>query len=211
MRRLFAAGGMASLLLLLLALPASAADLTGGCRLDARSFIGDPPPTPDDVALDVGSVPGTDTSEGSQSNPFRVDYHGYIDFVFVTPTVFQDNRWDIRVEGIPVLVGRDDNPLDIDERGVVEVASANPLGMRIVGLFHVEGDLWGNDDADHCHGDGWVQLIGDPVGTMPWIAALALLGLGFFGLVATPYTRTWEIDPTGGEKLYSGPVPPPEA
>lgn len=78
--------------------------------------------------------------------------------------------------------------------------------MRIVGLFHVTGDLWGNGDSVRCHGDGWVRLVGDPVGTIPWVAALATLVGGLIGLVATPYTRDWEVDPLGGDRLQSGPL-----
>lgn len=195
MKRLLMAGSLAALLLWLVALPAAAAELTGGCRLEARSFDAD------NVVVDEGIAPGP---VGSQDDPFRVDYDGYVDFLFTTPTAFQNNHWDVRVEGIPALSGSDDNPSDVDETGIVEIDSVSPI--RVVGLFHVQGDLFGNDDAEHCYGDGWVYLVGDPVGTIPWLAAVALLAIGLIGLVATPYSTTWETDQVGGETLHSGPV-----
>lgn len=100
MRRLFAAGGAASLLVLWFALPVSAADLTGGCLLQVRSFVG---PIADGVELDDGQAPGP---VGSQSDPFLVDYFGEVDFHFRTPTVFENNHWAVQVESIPVLSGR---------------------------------------------------------------------------------------------------------
>lgn len=197
MKRISLALAVALTGLLLLALPAAAADLTGGCRLEARSFDANR------QAVDEGVAPGP---KGSQDDPFRVDWDGFVDFLFVTPVVFQNNHWDVRVYGLPVLSGRDDNPSDTDETGTVEIFSAVPV--RVVGLFHVEGDIYGNGDTDHCHGDGWVYVIGDPIGTVPWVIAAALIAAGLLFLVATPYSVTWETDPTGGEVLRSGAVGP---
>ena len=43
-----------------------------------------------------------------------------------------------------------------------------------------------------CDGDGWIRIVGDPVGTVPWIVMVALVLIGAVFLVATPYTVTWE-------------------
>jgi hypothetical protein len=206
MRRLIAAGGVATLLLLYLALPAAAADLTGGCTLEARSFDAN------GTQLDQGSLPGAAVGPiatvGDQNNPFRVDFDGSVDFVFRTgSTVFQNNHWSIQVQGIPVLSGSDDNPLDVDETGTVTISKVSLVPGPIVGLFHVTGDLYGNNDADHCHGDGWVYLVGNPAGSLPWDVALGALAFGLIGLVATPYSTTWETDPNAGEQLHTGELP----
>ena len=217
MKRLCAAGAFASLLLLLVALPVMAAELTGGCVLQVRSFDG-PAATGNEV--DQGQAAGiiAEGAVGSQSRPFRVDPDGSIDFLFNTGTVFQNNHWAINAQGIPValLAGSDDNPLDVDESGVVEIGDAvKALPFKVVGTFYITGDLWGNDDNSRCHGEGYVQLLGDPVGTPLWILAAALIALGGVALlVATPYSKDWEIDPIGGERLQSGPLtgePPPTA
>ena len=112
-----------------------------------------------------------------------------MDFHFITPKVFQNNHWNVAIEGLPVLNGSDDNPLDLDEIGNVTVASKVPV--RIVGLIHVTGDIFGNGDVDTCHGDGWVLILGDPVGTIPMWIALALIAAGIIGLLVTPYVP-WE-------------------
>ena len=71
----------------------------------------------------------------------------------------------------------------------------------------MSGDLYGNNDTLHCYGEGYVQVLGDPVGTIPWLAAAALILLsGVMLLVATPYSTNWEVDRTGGETLKTGPV-----
>lgn len=206
MRRLTAAGGVAALLLLYLALPVSAADLTGGCTLLVRSFDAS------GQQLSEGSLPGAAVGPiatlGDQSNPFAVAWDGKVDFLFATgSTVFQNNHWSIQVQGIPALSGSDDNPLDVDETGTLKISTMSMVPGPIVGIFHVTGDLYGNKDADHCHGDGWVYLVGDPAASLPWKIALGALALGAIGLVATPYSTTWETDPDAGEQLHSGPLP----
>ncbi len=206
MRRLVAAGGVATLLLVYFVLPVSAADLNGGCTLQVRAFDAN------GQQLDQGSLPGPAEGpfapKGDQSNPFRVDWNGKVDFLFSTaPVVFQNNHWSIQVQGLPVLSGSDDNPLDVDETGTVSIASVSPLPGAVVGLFHVTGDLYGNNDASHCHGDGWVYLVGDPIGSIPWDVAAGAIILGLLGLVVTPYSTSWETDPNAGEQLHSGPLP----
>lgn len=210
MRRLLAAGAIGALLLLLAAVPVLAAGLDGGCILEVRSFDG---PNASGAQVDQGEATGpiAEGSVGSQSNPFQIDPEGSIDFLFRTPTVFENNHWAVYVQGLPfaILQGDDDNPGDTDETGIVTLDEAvKALPFRVVGTFFVSGDLWGNNDTAHCHGEGFVQVLGDPVGTIPWdIAALLIVLAGIGLLVATPYTTDWETDPTGGEQLHSGPLP----
>jgi hypothetical protein len=185
-------------LLLLWAIPAQAADLTGGCTLEARSFDGA------GKALDTALVPGGD--EGTQQNPFRVAWDGHVDFRFTTGTVFQNNTWAIFAEGLPVAIlkGGDDNPIDLDESGTITVGDKVPGGVRITGLVYVSGNSVGNAGASRCDGSGWVQIIGDPIGTIPWIVAAGLVLLGFLFLIATPYTADWEEG--GYSAMPGGPV-----
>jgi len=210
MRRLIAAGVVAMTLAMLLVLPALAAELSGGCSMEVRSFDG---PSTASNEVDSGAASGAiaEGAVGSQSRPFKVDPEGGIDFAFHTgTTVFQNNHWAIYAQGLPVpiLSGQDDNPLDFDEIGFVTLNEAiKALPFRVVGVFFVSGDLWGNSDANHCHGEGYVQILGDPVGTIPWDVAAALIVLsGLVLLVATPYSTTWETDPNAGERLRSGPI-----
>jgi hypothetical protein len=209
MRRFLAAAVVGNLLLLLLAVPMLAAELTGGCVLQVRSFDG---PNATGIEVDEGQAAGIipEGAVGSQSRPFKVDPDGSVDFLFNTGTVFQNNHWDIFAQGIPValLAGSDDNPMDVDETGVVSIGEAvKKLPFAIVGTFFITGDLWGNENASHCHGEGYVQVLGDAIGTPLWILAAALIALGGAGLLfAVPYTRDWEEDATGGERLHTGPI-----
>lgn len=211
MKRVIAAGVVAAVLVLLLVLPTIAAELTSPCSMEVRSFDGPDPQT--STAIDQGTAAGpiAEGAVGSQSRPFKVDPEGSIDFAFHTgTTVFQNNHWEIYAQGLPVpiLAGQDDNPLDRDETGVVTVADQiKALPFTFVGTLFISGDLWGNGNTSHCHGEGYVQILGDPVGSIPWdLAAALILVSGVMLLVATPYSTTWETDPNAGESLHTGPV-----
>lgn len=175
------------------------AELTGGCTLEVRSTDGSGAP------LDEGTVPpGT---EGSQQDPFRVAWDGRVDFRFSTgTTVFQDNEWEIYAQGIPlpILRGSDDNPMDRDESGDVQIGESVP--GPVVGLFHVSGTIEGNNGTNRCDGNGWVHVVGDPMATVPFWVMVVFLVLGGALLVATPYTRDWEE--AGLSPMPDGPVKP---
>ena len=205
-----AALAAAAIVAVLIAVPVLAQELTGGCVLQLRSFDG---PSATGNKVDEGQVQGVinEGQVGSQSRPFRVDPKGSVDFLFSTrPTVFQNNHWAIYAQGIPValLSGSDDNPLDVDETGVVELGDVlQKLPFQIAGTFYVQGDLWGNNDTSHCHGSGYVQLLGNPITTPIGILAVLLLALGGVGILfAVPYSTTWETDPNAGERLHTGPI-----
>lgn len=212
MRRVIAAGVVAATLALLLVLPTIAAELTSPCSMEVRSFDGPDPATSTKVDEGAAAGPIAEGAVGSQTRPFKVDPEGSIDFAFHTgTTVFQNNHWEIYAQGLPVpiLAGSDDNPLDVDETGIVTVEEQiKAFPFRFVGVLFISGDLWGNGNASHCHGEGFVQILGDPVGTIPWDVAAALILLsGLVLLVATPYSATWETDPNAGEQLHTGPIP----
>jgi hypothetical protein len=50
------------------------------------------------------------------------------------------------------------------------------MPFRVTGLFKVSGTYAG--EGGTCAGSGWFKLTGDPVGTIPFFAALALIILG---------------------------------
>jgi hypothetical protein len=150
-------------------------------------------------------------NKGDESNPFAVSLDGSVDFLFSTaPTVFQNNSWSIYAQGIPVplLHGSDDNPLDVDETGVVNLSNiSDALPFEVAGVFFIHGDLFGNDNANHCHGEGYVKVGDSPLTTpLGLLAAFLVLLGGSMLAVAVPYTRDWEVDQLGGEMLHSGPI-----
>lgn len=209
MRRLISAGVVAATMAIVFILPVIAAQLSGGCSLEARSFSG---PNATGSEVDNGAINGPvpEGAVGSQTRPFKVDPEGSIDFAFHTSHVFVNNHWTIYAQGLPVAIlqGDDDNPLDVDETGIVSIAeTVKALPFKFVGTVFVSGDLWGNNDTSHCYGEGYVQIVGDPVGTIPWdiMAALILIS-GVMLLVAVPYSVHWEADPNAGETLHSGQI-----
>jgi hypothetical protein len=210
MRRVILAGVVAATLALMFVLPVLAATLTLPCSMELRSFA-EPGATGAEVDTAAVRGPIPEGDPGSQSRPFKIDPEGSIDFAFHTgQSVFQNNHWTIYAQGLPVpiLAGSDDNPGDVDEIGIVEIdEQIQKLPFKFVGTVFVSGDLYGNNDTLHCYGEGYVQVLGDPVGTIPWdIAAALILLSGVMLLVATPYSVNWEVDPTGGETLKTGPV-----
>ena len=179
---------------LLAAVPTLAATLTSQniqppCSLEARSIA------EDGTTLDEGVIQNGTSPEGTLEDPFDIDWYGRVEFRFQTgDTVFQNNHWEVYANDVPVpiLQGSDDNPGDIDEVGFVEIESTAPGLPRFVGMVYVTGWLEGNSGASRCEGEGWVRIVGDPVGTVPWMVMAALIALGLVFLVATPYTLTWE-------------------
>lgn len=211
MRRVLGSALIGSALLLLTStVGVMATELTGGCALQVRSFDG-PGATGNEV--DEGQLGGiaTEGDIGTASRPFKVDPKGSVDFAFQTgDTVFENNNWSIQAQGLPVtlLAGDDDNPLDLDERGYVDLGEQlEKLPMEVSGVFYISGDLVGNDGNHRCHGEGYVRVLGNPIATPLGLLAAALIALGAGALlVATPYTTNWETDPNSGERLKSGPL-----
>jgi hypothetical protein len=214
MRRLaVAAMAAVTALALMSTLPVLAATLTGNinppCSLEARSYDAAGSP------LDEGVIENGSSPEGTQANPFRVDWDGHVDFRFQTgTTVFQNNNWTIYADTltgplpVAILSGSDDNPLDLDEIGAVDIHEVTQGLPKFVGLVHITGNLVGNGNSSRCDGDGWVQIIGDPIGTVAWDAMVLLILAGAIFLVATPYTVTWEEGSlTPWEGHMAGPRP----
>ena len=198
------------MLMLIMALPVLGAELTGGCTLEVRSF---PLADAQGEMIDEGRMAGlvAEGNKGDDSNPFQVDLDGSVDYLFTTgTTVFQNNSWSIYAQGVPIplLQGSDDNPLDVDETGVVNLSNiSDALPFEVAGVFFIHGDLFGNDGANHCHGEGYVKVGESPLTTPLGLIAAALLLLGGSMLaVAVPYSRDWEVDQIGGGRLHTGPI-----
>jgi hypothetical protein len=204
MRRVALLVGLLTVAAVAFAAPAGAVNLTGGCEGSAVSL------SEDGDELMAFSAPSDEP--GTKGNPVLVDYDGTVVYEGSGP-VMLDNSWSVKVGGVPVETGGDDNAGGKSTtEGVAEVADYLPF--EITGLFYVEGEISG--DGGECAGNGYVKLVGSPVGTVPWIAALGLivvgLGLGFFafpkaaaasGLAATP------LPPVDQPSAPAPPPPPP--
>jgi hypothetical protein len=100
------------------------------------------------------------------------------------------------------LRGGDQNSAgDSSGDGSVRISQAVPF--RFTGLFHVSGQLRGDGGA--CGGEGWVRVIGDPMSTLPFLVALALLLMGVV-LLAVGARGHWLAALAGGLLLGVGSV-----
>ncbi len=173
---------------LILMLPASASAFPlSNCTLAINSFDAGGGP------LDMATVNATDAT---QENPFLVDWDGTVRWAgTMGPLVIMDHSWGVSVFNVPTpLRGGDPNHGgDTDGDGTVTVKDTMPF--RVTGLFFVSGSISGNGGS--CSGSGWMQLTGDPVGTIPFFVGLALLVLGL-ALLYTGYRSGWGWAILGG-------------
>lgn len=135
-------------------------------------------------------------SDASQTDPFIVDWEGTVVWNGTTgEQVIKNNSWHVDVFGVPTPL-RGGSPNDEDDTngdGTVDV-SAN-LPFRFAGLFFVSGELSG--EGGSCAGSGWMKIAGDPVGTVPFFLALALVVLGAI-LIAVGARGGWLPALVGG-------------
>jgi hypothetical protein len=142
-----------------LAVSASAQSLEGGCTVNATS--------------DLDQTTMTDATRG---NPFDVDPEGSISWVATSPGPIMDHTWVINVDiggfGIPVARGGDPNTAGtqssegdrsiaelIDEAEAEGVPNAQLLGS-LRGIYRVFGSI---DGTDSCSGDAYVFIRGNPL------------------------------------------------
>jgi hypothetical protein len=173
MRRVLSAAiALAVPLLLAVAAPTAAFPLTT-CTLSLASTDGS------GASLDTaqGGAP-----DGTQADPFEVDWDGQVGYTGSTTAVIKDYTYGIAVFGIPTPLqgGGDNSAENTDGDGSVSVAANSPF--RAAGLYFVSGEYTGAGGA--CKGSGWFLLKGDPIGTVPWLAGVGLTILGALGLVA---------------------------
>lgn len=154
---------------LLLATPVAAFELNGGCTVTLTSLDAD------GEVIDTASGPG---AGGTQADPFMIDWDGTVSWQSNSGSqVFVNHSWQISVFNIPTPVrGADPNEGEGTTGGGTEGVGEN-APLRITGLYYVSGDINGDDGA-HCDGNGWFQLVGDPLGTLPFFFALVLIIAG---------------------------------
>ncbi len=162
-----------------LASPALAQEEAGvtleGCRGQATSLDGDLEPI---TEMSAPGGPGASPSE-----PLIVDPQGRVDYYGRTDPVITNGTWSLKVFGIPVQRGDEDNSDGETKRaGDVDL---DFIPIDVPGLYHVSGSFEG--DGGSCSGEGWVKILGSPVGSLPWIAGVGLFGIGLIGvLLARP-------------------------
>lgn len=161
----------AALLLLLLPGSTTAFPLTT-CSLQLASSDGS------GAALDTASSGANDST---QADPFEVDWEGSVAWGGTTTVVIKNYTYSISVFNVPTPLqgGGTNDDENTEGEGTVGVAANSPF--RAAGLYYVSGTY--NGEGGSCAGSGWFRLLGDPVGTIPWIAGLVLGVLGVLGFI----------------------------
>lgn len=168
-RRLLSALPAAIAIGLLLAGPVGAFELDGGCSLTITSTDAS------GATIDTASGPG---SGATQSDPLMIDWEGSVSWNGSSgETVFNNHGWQVYVYRVPSPV-RGGHENDADETvGSGSAGVGENAPFRTTGLYHVSGDIKGDGGAE-CSGSAWLQLVGDPTGTVPWLFGIVLIVVG---------------------------------
>jgi hypothetical protein len=169
------AGTAAPILGLLLAAPVAGFELNGGCTVTLTSMDAD------GEVIDTASGPG---SGGTQDDPFLIDWDGTVSWESSSGSqIFKNHSWQTFVFNIPTPVRGGDPNEGESTTGSGTAGVGENAPFRITGLYHVSGDINGDEGA-HCDGNGYFQLRGDPLGTVPFFLGAILVFAGG-ALVAT--------------------------
>lgn len=122
--------------------------------------------------------------DSTQADPFKVAWDGTVSYDGTTSVVIKNYTYGIAVFGVPTpLQGSDPNDdEDTEGDGTVGVAENSTMPFKVTGLYFVSGNYSG--EGGSCTGSGWFQLVGDPIGTIPWLLGVVLIVLGGLGLAA---------------------------
>jgi len=138
-----------------------------GCTMSAQSMRADR------TILDKASGPG---AGGTQDAPLEVDSNGSVPWSGATGSqVIKNNSWHIEVFYLPLFRGSSANADgETSAEGTVDFRKDAPF--RFTGLYFASGGISG--DGGRCDGSGWFKAIGDPIGTVPFLAGLVVMILG---------------------------------
>ena len=150
------------------AAPAGAIELEGGCKGSGASF------SEDGDQLDEATAPSTDV--GTEDNPFEVDYDGTVEWEGTTPEVFKDHTWHVDLFGVEVKDGGDENEGEKPGSSGTEIVE-DYLPFKVTGLYYVSGEITAAEGGS-CSGNMYVELVGSPAGTIPWLAGIVFTGVG---------------------------------
>lgn len=183
----------------------SGSDLTGGCYGIALSFA----PSDDggweliDFAADFNNAsPPVDMLDSSftsgeisqaftASNPFVVDWNGFVAYAGKTEPPPIEHHWYIDIEAISYDKGGDDNPqAESHNAGTASFENVDvPDFAKVNGLFYVEGDMVA-EGGFHCAGSGYFQTQGG-VPLAGGVGLVLLLAAGFGAIFNARPAKTW--------------------
>ena len=141
-------------------------------------------------------------ADSTREDPFLVDWNGTVAWEGTTGgIVFTNFTWGISITGIPTPLNGVVANASGQTEGSGSVVPNEVLPLELVGLFYVTGSV--SSDAGSCDGSGWVQLQGDPLGTLQFWAGLAAVAIGILLIVIGRGGR-WLLGLIGGLLLGLG-------
>ncbi len=150
-------------LLWLMLLPgaATAFPLTGVCSMQATSV---------DAKGESLDTAASGNGSASEAAPFKVDSEGAIKWTGAVTTALPNATWHVDIFGIPVQSGSGGGT-SLTGSGTVSLKDLVPF--PVTGKYHVTGAI--TSAAGTCEGDGWFEIVGNPVGTPLFFLDLGLL------------------------------------
>jgi hypothetical protein len=171
LRIVLAAALLAALLLPIFATPVAAFPLQN-CSLDVTSM---------DANGQVIDEAHSGAADATLVDPLKVDWGGTVSYESPSGTVITDAAYQLNVFNIPTPVGGTNaNNGGDDSQGSLAVGASAPF--QVAGLYYVSGSYAG--EGGTCTGSGWIQLLGNPIGTAPWLTGAGMAVVGILGLVA---------------------------
>lgn len=160
------------------------------------------------TSLDVDGAPVDNADSGevgaSQEAPLQVQWNGTVSWSGDSGAqAIRSTSWHVEVFGLPTPLRGGDPNEDGDSSGEDSIRVSEAVPFRFTGLFHVSGQLSG--EGGTCAGDGWVRVVGDPMSTLPFLVALALVLVGVV-LLAVGVRGRWLPALAGGLLLGLGSV-----
>jgi hypothetical protein len=153
----------------LVMLPASAAAFpsSGPCSLTLISS---------NALGEVLDTVETGDDSASARDPFLVDWEGTVGWSAIVAAPLQDYHFEVDMFGIPTpLRGGSANTSD-SRSSTGAFAFTGSAAFRFTGLYYLTARISGS--GTDCEGELVVQLIGDPVGTIPFFVGLGLIAIG---------------------------------
>jgi hypothetical protein len=164
-----------------------------GCQLTITSLDAD------GARIDSAVGGGADAT---QAAPLQVSWDGTIDWSGSTGArPIPGASWHVAVFGLPTPLRGDDPNQDGDTSAAGSIRISEAVPFHFTGLFHVSGQLSG--EGGTCIGEGWVRVEGDPMSTLPFLVALALVLVGVV-LLAVGARGRWLSALAGGVLLGPG-------
>jgi hypothetical protein len=141
-------------------------------------------------------------TDARQATPLLVSWDGTINWSGDTGAqVIRATSWHVEVFGLPTPMRGGDANDEGDATGEDSTRVSAAVPFRFTGLFYVTGRLSGEGGA--CSGSGWVRVLGDPMTTLPFLVALAMLLVGVV-LLAVGIRGRWLPAAAGGVLLGLG-------